>query len=361
MYWYFHIITLTDTFSIIIFAPGQFYITDLELLSTVPSTEFQRTPFPCSRKQTCSLFFGPKAPGAQAMVPLGPTGLWFIELFILFDKVAWDVFRSVRWCLGGWRKSFIKLFRFIFNSKCHLFKMICDQILGYWIGCCIAMLFKCGRTGPIEFAYCSLCFRVCVRKHQVGKHTDRWHKVGKRKVKLSTIMCLLMEGKLNLNWTQIELPDCYHLFLAMRLYEEARCRGSAIATVALAQAYLQQCDIHRGPSQMRPKTSEYSNGLSAKWWMGANTSPTGTIHTPCSGCYISGCFGIIWITFVDCNCSPGPHNQLCPLLVWTATTPQHQGNVQISTTINNNNPQQAYTKQHDLTWDVWFKCEDNKP
>ena len=38
MYWYSHIITLTDTFSTIIFAPGQFYITDLELLSTVPST-----------------------------------------------------------------------------------------------------------------------------------------------------------------------------------------------------------------------------------------------------------------------------------------------------------------------------------
>ena len=48
---------------------------------------------------------------------------------------------------------------------------------------------------------------------------------------------------------------------------------------------------------MQPKTSEYSNGLSAKWWMGANTSPTGTIQTPCSWCYISGCFGIIWITY----------------------------------------------------------------
>ena len=72
--WYSHIITLSDTFSIIIFAPGQFYITDLELLSRVPSTEFPRTPFPCSRNKDFRCFPGPRPLGPRPMIPLGPTG-----------------------------------------------------------------------------------------------------------------------------------------------------------------------------------------------------------------------------------------------------------------------------------------------
>ena len=72
--WYSHIITLSDTFSIIIFAPGQFYITDLELLGTVPSTEFQRTPVPCSRNKDFRFFPDPRPLGPRRMVPLGPTG-----------------------------------------------------------------------------------------------------------------------------------------------------------------------------------------------------------------------------------------------------------------------------------------------
>ena len=55
-----HIIIFRDNLSIIVFAPIQLRINDLELLRTVPSTEFQRASFPCSKKHIIfknSLFF----------------------------------------------------------------------------------------------------------------------------------------------------------------------------------------------------------------------------------------------------------------------------------------------------------------
>ena len=70
-----HILTFIDPFPIIVFAPIQLHINDLELLRTVPGTEFQRTSFSCSKKSQAFRFcVGPRHLGPGPMVPLGPMG-----------------------------------------------------------------------------------------------------------------------------------------------------------------------------------------------------------------------------------------------------------------------------------------------
>ena len=76
------LLIIIDPFPIMVFAPEQLHINDLELLRTVPSTEFQRASFPCSKKYKMSVFLwaqGPWGPG-----PWSPWGPWDPPCFELF-------------------------------------------------------------------------------------------------------------------------------------------------------------------------------------------------------------------------------------------------------------------------------------
>ena len=117
-----------------VFAPIWFHINDFELLRAVPGTEFRRASFPCSKKPPIlriSLFFlGPGSLGPRPMVPLGPMGPPFSRFvdpifrdFLTFCKMVRDLSRSVPMVFRSPGKVLIKLFHFIFNSKCHFLKV----------------------------------------------------------------------------------------------------------------------------------------------------------------------------------------------------------------------------------------------
>ena len=70
---------------IMVFAPEQLHINDLELLSTVPSTEFWRASFPCSKKHVISniLRILYDFYNLWANVPWGPCG----PIFRFFENL----------------------------------------------------------------------------------------------------------------------------------------------------------------------------------------------------------------------------------------------------------------------------------
>ena len=68
---YEHNIAFIDTFPVRVFAPEWLHINDLELLRSVPGTEFQRASFPYFQKQLIFIIVGPKAFGAlRTLMPI---------------------------------------------------------------------------------------------------------------------------------------------------------------------------------------------------------------------------------------------------------------------------------------------------
>ena len=140
------------------------------------------------------------------MVPRGPTWPSFIEIFILFDKVVWDVFRSARWCLGDWGspQSNYPILHLIQNVICSKWFV---WIIGYWIGHCIAMFFLCGRTNRAYWicvllrGFSSLCQKTQSWKTH-SQITQGWKTQGQTKYNHVSSRGSQIELRLNSDWTR---------------------------------------------------------------------------------------------------------------------------------------------------------------
>ena len=124
---YSHNLTFIDTFSIRVFAPEWLHINDFELLRTVLGTEFRRTSFRCWKNTICSeclcfiLGSGPWGPDPWSKAP-GAHGAPHFSDCLSICKMVRDLSRSVPRVFRSLGKPLIKLFHFIFNSKCHFWK-----------------------------------------------------------------------------------------------------------------------------------------------------------------------------------------------------------------------------------------------
>ena len=96
----------------------------LELLRTVLGTTIWRASFLCSKKHAVvhNVFVfvwaqGPWGPGPWS--PLGPWAPPMFLIFLIFCKMVQDLSKSVPMVFRSPGTPLIKLFHFIFNSKCH--------------------------------------------------------------------------------------------------------------------------------------------------------------------------------------------------------------------------------------------------
>ena len=107
---YSHNITFIDTFSIRLFAPEWLHINDLELLRTVPGTEFQCVSFHVQKNNVFQSIL-------MNFWANGPRGPWapIFQVVLKMYFMVWDLSRSVRMVFRSPGNPLIKLFHLLFD------------------------------------------------------------------------------------------------------------------------------------------------------------------------------------------------------------------------------------------------------